>query len=294
MITIAIYGRPFNESFNDSIHGLFDKLKESNVNVVIFRPFYEFLEQKLDFIPEVKGFFTNHEDLSKDVDYMISIGGDGTFLDTVGIVRDSGIPVVGINSGRLGFLANIAKEDVDDALDAIVEKKFTVEERTLLQLETSQNMFGDFSYALNEFTIHKMSSSSMIKVHAFIDGELLNSYWGDGLIVSTPTGSTAYSLSVGGPIVVPKAKNFIISPIAPHNLTVRPIVVTNDSEIVLKVEGRGDSYLASLDSRSVVLDPSIEVKLKLADFTIKLLKFSQHSFYSTLRNKLMWGVDKRN
>ncbi|WP_372644489.1 NAD kinase, partial [Ancylomarina sp.] len=217
------------------------------------------------------------------------------FLDAVTVVQDSGIPIVGVNSGRLGFMADIAREEIPAAISDIFEGNYSIEERTLLKVQTKDNgLFKDFNYALNEFTVHKKDSASMITIHTYIDGEYLNSYWADGLIIATPTGSTAYSLSVGGPILIPNTQNFVISPISPHNLTVRPIVLPNHQEITLKVEGRSDSYLASLDSRSVSFEALNELKISKADFKIKVLKLKTHSFYSTLRNKLMWGVDKRN
>lgn len=212
-------------------------------------------------------------------------------MDGVTIVRDSGIPLVGINCGRLGFMADIAQDEIPQALTDLFAGNFTIEERSLLKLETSRNgLFDEFNFALNEFTVHKKDSASMITIHTYLNNEYLNSYWADGLIISTPTGSTAYSLSVGGPILIPNTQNFIISPISPHNLTVRPIVVPNYHEITLRVEGRSDSYLASLDSRSSIFESSIELKIRRADFQIKVIKLKSHSFYATLRNKLMWGL----
>ena len=222
------------------------------LNFVYIGPFYDFIVNDLGFTPNVTEFFSEHSDLDKETDYFFSIGGDGTFLDAVTLVQDSGIPIVGVNSGRLGFMADIAQDEIPTAIANILEGNFSIEERTLLKVQTGDNgLFKDFNYALNEFTVHKKDSASMITIHTYIDGEYLNSYWADGLIIATPTGSTAYSLSVGGPILIPNTQNFVISPISPHNLTVRPIVVPNQQEITLKVEGRSDSYLASLDSRSV-------------------------------------------
>ncbi|MBI9056475.1 MAG: NAD kinase [Labilibaculum sp.] len=292
---VALFGRSFNESFTESFILMFDVFTKHNIDVVIYEPFYDFLIRDINFKPPVQNYFHSYEDLDKEVDFLFSIGGDGTFLDAVTFVRESGIPIVGINSGRLGFMADIAQDEIPQALHDIVEGKFSIEERSLLQLETSKNgLFEEFNYALNEFTVHKKDSASMITIHTYLNNEYLNSYWADGLIIATPTGSTAYSLSVGGPILIPNTQNFIISPISPHNLTVRPIVVPNQHEITLRVEGRSESYLASLDSRSCTFESSIELKIKKADFQIKVLKLNTHSFYGTLRNKLMWGVDKRN
>ncbi len=292
---IALFGRSFNESFTESFILMFDVFTKHNIDVVIYEPFYDFLIREINFKPPVLGYFHGCKDLDKEVDFLFSIGGDGTFLDAVTFVRESGIPIVGINSGRLGFMADIAQDEIPQALNDIVAGKYSIEERNLLQLETSRNgLFEEFNYALNEFTVHKKDSASMITIHTYLNNEYLNSYWADGLIIATPTGSTAYSLSVGGPILIPNTQNFIISPISPHNLTVRPIVVPNHHEITLRVEGRSESYLASLDSRSCTFESSTELKIKKADFQIKVLKLNTHSFYGTLRNKLMWGADKRN
>ncbi|MGQ1908568.1 NAD kinase [Marinifilum sp. RC60d5] len=292
---IALFGKLFNENFTDSFKMMFEVFTKHNVEIFIYEPLYDFLIREINFKPPVGGYFSGYEDLDKDVKYVFSIGGDGTFLDAVRVVRDSGIPIVGINSGRLGFMADIAQDEIPQALADIIAGEFTIEERSLLQLETSKNgLFEEFNYALNEFTVHKTDSASMITIHTYLNNEYLNSYWADGLIISTPTGSTAYSLSAGGPILIPNTQNFVISPISPHNLTVRPIVVPNHHEITLRVEGRSKAYMASLDSRSCTFDSSIELKIKRANFQIKVLKLKTHSFYGTLRNKLMWGVDKRN
>jgi len=292
---IALFGKQFSEDFLDSFKLILEEFNAHEIQLCIYRPFYDYIVQDLKFIPDVIEFFNQHSDLDKNVDYFFSIGGDGTFLDAVTLVQDSGIPIVGVNSGRLGFMADIAQDEIPAAISDIFKGNFSIEERTLLKVKTSDNgLFKDFNYALNEFTVHKKDSASMITIHTYIDGEYLNSYWADGLIIATPTGSTAYSLSVGGPILIPNTQNFVISPISPHNLTVRPIVVPNYQEITLKVEGRSDSYLASLDSRSVSFEALNELKISKADFKIKVLKLKTHSFYSTLRNKLMWGVDKRN
>lgn len=292
---VALFGKQFSEDFLDSFKLILDEFNTHEVELCIYQPFYDYIVSDLDFTPDVSEFFSQHSDLDKNVDYFFSIGGDGTFLDAVTLVQDSGVPIVGVNSGRLGFMADIARDEIPAAISNILEGNYSIEERTLLKVQTESNgLFKDFNYGLNEFTVHKKDSASMITIHTYIDGEYLNSYWADGLIISTPTGSTAYSLSVGGPILIPNTQNFVISPISPHNLTVRPIVVPNYQEITLKVEGRSDSYLASLDSRSVSFEALNELKISKADFKIKVLKLKSHSFYSTLRNKLMWGVDKRN
>ncbi len=291
---IAIYGRPFSKDSIKFIYTFFDALSKKNIEIHIHKKFLDFLKNELNFHPPIHSVFETYHDIDPNFDFFFSVGGDGTFLESVDLVRDLSIPIVGINSGRLGFLANISKDNTLNAIDKLINNDFEIEERTLLSLETKNQLFGEFNKALNEVTISKNDTSSLITVKAYIDGEYLNSYWTDGLIISTPTGSTGYSLSVGGPIVMPGTKNFVISPIASHNLTVRPMVIPDDKEITLKVDGREDRFLASLDFRSKSFDKSLELKIKKADYTIKTVKFKDASFFSTIRNKLMWGLDKRN
>ena len=290
---IAVFGRNINPVFYDSLKRLFAILHLHHVEVVVYRPFLEYMHRSLAFKPENITDFSNHKEL-RNVDFFFSIGGDGAFLEAISLVRNSGIPMVGINSGRLGFLADVAQQELESALERFFDTKYYLQPRSLIKLESDINLFSDFPYALNEFTVHKQDTSQMITVHVEVGGDYLNSYWADGLIVSTPTGSTAYSLAVGGPIITPTAANFIIAPIAPHNLAIRPVVISDNEEIKLRIEGRGERYLASLDSRSDAFGANIEMRLSKADFSINVLQFDNQSFYSTLRNKLMWGIDKRN
>ncbi len=290
---IAIYGHPFEDITNEFVIRLFDKFKNKNIEILLFEEFYSFLKDTIKLEIKNPQLFSSYKDISNDIDFFISIGGDGTFLETASYVRDKGIPIVGVNSGRLGFLATISKEDIDKAFDDLLNKNYEIEERTLIELDTNGRLFKDFNFALNEFSIQKTYSSSMIKIEVKVDNEYLNTYWADGLIISTPTGSTAYSLSAGGPIVVPNSKNFIITPISPHNLTVRPLVLSDDKKVSVRVSGRSKDFLASLDSNSETFDQSLELQIKLADFTISVIKLNGKSFFSTLRNKLMWGADKR-
>jgi NAD+ kinase len=290
---IAVFGKQFGEVFYNACKSLFQILKENNVEVVIHKPFYEFLLTNVKMKPEVNSFFITHDDI-KEVDLVFSIGGDGTFLEAVTYVRDKGIPIVGINSGRLGFLADISQGEMKVAVKQVIDGNYTTRQIDLLEVETGDNHFGEYNFALNELAISKRDSSAMIIVHTYVNNEFLNSFWSDGLIISTTTGSTAYSLSVGGPILHPSSQSFVITPIAPHNLNVRPIVVPNDVEVTLKVEGRDSKFLASLDSRSKVLENTVHLKVKKAGFSINVIELKGHSFYTTLRNKLMWGVDKRN
>jgi NAD+ kinase len=226
------------------------------------------------------------------LDVLISVGGDGTILDTLQLVRDSRIPVLSINTGRLGFLAGIATDELEFAIDELEKGNYILEPRSLLNLESNQKIF-DFNYGLNDFVIHKKETSSMIVVHAYLNGEFLNSYWSDGLIVSTPTGSTGYSLSCGGPIIFPKSDSFVITPIAPHNLNVRPVVVSDDVVISFEIEARASSYLASLDSRSQSITEEVNMAVRKADFPLILMRLSNVNFMDTLRSKLNWGYDKR-
>jgi len=290
---IALFGWTIGPIFHDSMKRLLEILHLHNADIHIYTPFLNFLEQEARIEPGKFTQFSSHQDLEK-VDFFLSIGGDGTFLEAITFVRDSGIPMVGINSGRLGFLADIAQSELEFSMEQLFAGKFILQPRSLLKLENEFGLFSDFPYALNEFTVHKQDSSQMITVHVDVGGDLLNSYWADGLIVSTPTGTTAYSLSVGGPIITPGSANFVIAPIAPHNLAVRPVVISDHEEVTLWVEGRGGRYMASLDSRSVPFETDMVWKIRKSDFIINVLKFENQSFYETLRKKLLWGADKRN
>ncbi len=290
---IAIYGRATNDNTSEYIQQLFHKLNEYKTEIVVYEPFYNFLKQKLVLVGNIKT-FSAHTHLHGKVDVMLSLGGDGTFLETLAFVRDSEIPVLGINTGRLGFLANVAKTEINVAIEALMAKKFTTEKRALLSVTGPEGVFGLINYGLNELTVHKKDTSSMMTIHTYINGEFLNSYFADGLIIATPTGSTAYSLSCGGPLVMPGSENFVITPIAPHNLNVRPFVISDNNVITLKVEGRSPNYLVTLDSRSEIIDSNIELTIKKADFCAHLIKLENQSFFTTMRNKLLWGLDKRN
>jgi NAD+ kinase len=291
---IALYGQTVNHEFFDDLSRLFLLFKEKRFSVYIYRPFLEYLQQDCEINPEISGIFENGDDLPDDVKYLFSLGGDGTLLKSFMAAKSGTIPLVGINSGRLGFLSDISRSEIESALDDILEGNFYIDERTVLELETIRNNQPVMQYALNEITVTKLDSSSMINIHTFINNEFMNTYWADGLIIATPTGSTAYSLSVGGPILTPDSENFIISPIAPHNLTVRPLVVPDHNFITLQVEGRGLHFLTTVDSKSESFYFSELLKIRKAPFKVKTIRLKDHSFFTTLRNKLMWGVDKRN
>ncbi len=293
---IGIFGYPFDGNDVEFIYNIIDFIEKDVSKVYIYEPFYEFLSTTFDIrIPHTK-LFNSYTQVPNDLDVMLSIGGDGTFLETVTYVRNKNIPILGINKGRLGFLANVAKVEVERALSLLREKKYTIEKRILLELSLmgKDNDKYDFPYALNEITVHKKDTASMIMVKVFVNEEYLNTYWADGLILATPTGSTAYSLSVGGPIVVPRSQNLIISPIAPHSLTVRPLVLPDNMSFRFKVSSRSGSFLVTLDYRSFVFTNDMEFIVKKADFEISIIKFPESSFFRTIRNKLMWGIDKRN
>ena len=227
-------------------------------------------------------------------DALISIGGDGTILESVRKVADSAIPILGVNTGRLGFLASTPFEELEQALERLVGGNFQVDQRTLVKAETQIGLFGNDNFALNEVSVHKSATSSMVVVKAYLDDFFLNTYWADGLIISTPTGSTGYSLSAGGPIIAPGTSNFIITPIAPHNLNVRPLVISDDRRITLKIEDIDPNFMISLDSQSKVVNSDVEIQISKADFKVGLIRFGPHDYFDTLRGKLMWGHDRRN
>ncbi|HZH73441.1 MAG TPA: NAD kinase [Mariniphaga sp.] len=291
---VAVFGTSVSESFIPVIKVFFEFLQKNKIEVQIFKPFYNFLTSERNLQVYHTSFFQSPTDFDANNKFIFSVGGDGTFLHSVVNIRNFSIPVIGVNSGRLGFLADISQDQVQDALTDIFNNRYSVIERTMLQVEFGGKETIDFSYALNEIAVLKTDSSSMISVTAWCDNELLNNYWADGLIIATPTGSTAYSLSVGGPILTPDSRNFVITPLAPHNLTIRPIVVPDGNEIRLKVDGRGSTYLASIDYRSVTVEFDTILKIRKANVTLKTLQLPDQTFFNTLRNKLMWGLDKRN
>ena len=291
---IAIFGLNIDTSFSPDLTRLFLLLKERNVKVYLYEPLYEFVQQACSIQPDIAGVFTTGAELPESVRYLISIGGDGTFLKSILTLKGKSIPVAGINLGRLGFLSAIARKDIEEALDYILNEQAEIEERSVLKLDGLVDTFGDFNYALNDIAVTKMDTSSMISIHTYLNDQYLTTYWADGVIIATPTGSTAYSLSVGGPILTPDSKSIIITPIAPHNLTVRPFVVPDYNKITLRVEGRGQQFLASLDSRSEAINFPGEILIRKAEFHVQTLKLPGHDFFSTLRSKLMWGTDSRN
>lgn len=289
---IAIHGKEFSADSEQIVRDLLEKLKQKKITLFISDKFQKILNTKGITLENSRVF--SYQKPYDQADAMITLGGDGTLLDAVTYIGNKQTPILGINTGRLGFLATTAKDAIDKALDQLFEENYTYDDRTMLCLKTSKSLFNDKTYALNDFTILKKDSSSMIVVRTYINGEFLNAYWADGLIVSSPTGSTGYSLSCGGPLVLPQSKNFVITPVSPHNLTARPIVVDDDAEISFKIEGRNDSFLISLDSRVESIDSSVKLSIIKETFCTRLIKLPFDNYFDTLRQKLNWGIDIRN
>ena len=290
---VAIYGRKVNKQSAEYFTRLLAILEEFSWKPVIEEELNNQLIQKSG-ISDNYEVFRNHEDFHSGLDLVISMGGDGTFLKTVSFIRNSGVPIMGINTGRLGFLANISKDAMYETLSQVKNKEYEFQLRSLLRVHTEEDLFGADNFALNELTLHKKDTSSMITVHASLDNKYLNTYWADGLIVATPTGSTAYNLSCGGPIITPGCQVHILNPIAPHNLNVRPMVVPDHLPISLEVEGRDRTYLLSLDGNSKSIRQGEQVVIRKAEFMINVIKFEDNNFLDTIRNKMLWGIDTRN
>ncbi len=287
---IGIHGRDFQQKSSRFIERTLALLTKYQVEIFVSSKFQRHFKSKKDF--KMKVF--DHGDNLKNLDFFISVGGDGTLLESVTYVGKNETPILGVNTGRLGFLATIGREETEKALDNLLKGNYTVDERTMLRLVSDPKLFSGLDFALNDFTIMKKDTSSMITVHVSVDGELLNSYWADGVIVSTPTGSTGYSLSCGGPLVFPESENFVVTPVSPHNLTARPIVVSDKSELTFKIEGRNKKFHVSLDSRFETVDESVKLKIKKERFKAHLIQLPGQHYFKTLRQKLNWGLDIRN
>ncbi len=290
---VAIYNRTFEEENIPKILNIIHLLLKQDLQLVFHKEFYERIEPHLS-LDKTPRLFKNASDLPPTTDMLFSLGGDGTLLDTVTFVGPANIPLIGINLGRLGFLAAIPEDEVEAAISSLVRGSYTVEQRTLIHLDASIPMFNGAPYALNEFTLNRKDSSSMIKIHTYLNGEFLNTYWSDGLIVATPTGSTGYSLSCGGPVVFPQTSSFVITPVASHNLNTRSIVVPDDTVISFEIEGRADQFLCTLDSRTETINSSVQLAVKKESFSISLVRPDEHNFLKTIRQKLYWGIDSRN
>ena len=288
---IALFGKPFYEKHKESVKHVVERVAEIDPSALLFDGFRTELDKYME-VPKSLGGFSKAEDLD-GIDLLITLGGDGTFLESVTFAAERGIPILGINTGTLGFLSNIKTDSVNEALDAVIAGKTWIDERSVLHIEAEGVDLGDFPYALNEAAIHKRKTASMVVVDVNRENRFVNKYWADGLLVSTATGSTAYSLSAGGPIISPSSDVALITPIAPHNLTNRPLVVPLNGEITLEAAGRDASFLLSLDSRSYRLKPHAKVKIKPAPFKVKLLNLEDQYFFNTLRSKMHWGMDPR-
>ncbi len=290
---VAIYSRGLDFEQENPLLLLLEDLTRYDISILLFHQLLEQFTLPRHLYEKVIPFHSS-EDLDAQIDCMISLGGDGTLLDTVTLVRDKNIPILGINFGRLGFLASISKEDLSSAVDSLVNHTYLVDKRTLIHLDSDENLFGETPFGLNEFAIHKRDVSPMVKIHTYLNGEFLNTYWADGLIVSTPTGSTGYNMSCNGPILFPESSSFVITPVAPHNLNVRSIIVPDTNVISFEVESRADQVICALDARREIVNKTIQLAVRKEKFSVNLVRLNENSFLSTLRTKLTWGLDKRN
>jgi NAD+ kinase len=292
MTRIGIHGKDFQNKSSRFIEKLLDYLKKNQAEIWVSSKFLKQFKSSRIADYKLKSF--EEGDNLHSLDFFLSLGGDGTLLESITYIGKTEIPILGINTGRLGFLATISRDDVEESLEALFKGNYTIDSRSVLKLISTPKLFGNLNFALNDFTIMKKDTSTMITVHVHVDGELLNSYWSDGIIVSTPTGSTGYSLSCGGPLVHPKSESFVITAVSPHNLGTRPIVLADDSEITFHIEGRSKKHLISLDSRFETVDESVKLKIKKEKFRVKLIQLSSQKYFNTLRQKLNWGLDIRN
>jgi NAD+ kinase len=292
-VKVALFGKEFNPDQIGYFRILTETLENRGCKLLVWKPFYDFLKDKVLFEQQVT-LFNDHNDLKGHADVLFSVGGDGTMLHSVRLVRDSGIPIAGINLGRMGFLSSIPRSEIISAIEDILENRFRIVRRTLISLHSPSDLFSDFNFAFNELSINKKENSSLVVVHVWVNDQLLHSYWADGLIIATPTGSTAYSLSCGGPILTPDSSNFVITPIAPHNLSVRPVVIPDSNLIRIRVDSRDQQALVGLDSQSAIISPDIELVVGKAEFEINLVQRLNENFFSTIRTKLNWGSDIRN
>jgi len=290
---VAIYSRGLDIEQENPLLILLEELNRHDTEILLFNTLFEQFNIPQELCNKIQQ-FSGYEDLGESVDCVISLGGDGTMLDTITLIREKNIPVLGINFGRLGFLASISREELATAVDALVNHTFIIDKRTLIHLDSNTPLFEDAPFALNEFTIHKKDTSPMIKIHTYMNGEFLNTYWADGLIVSTPTGSTGYNLSCNGPILFPDSSSLVITPICPHNLNVRSIVIPDNNIISFEVEGRADEFIVAMDARRELVPKTIQLAVRKEAFNISLIRLNENTFLSTLRTKLTWGLDKRN
>lgn len=291
---VLIYSTVLKDKNIPYLKTLFDSLNEEEIHVCIYRPYHQELTYANLLTKEYKSIKDYEELKDNNIDAVITLGGDGTILSAITMIRDLNIPIMGINLGRLGFLSNIEKSRIKESVRDLKKGNFMIEKRSLIEMKSNIPAFVDFPFALNDFTLHKRDTSSMVTIHTYVDDKFLNSYWADGIIVSTPTGSTGYNLSCGGPIIFPNSGNFVITPVAPHNLNVRPIVLSDASKVSFQIEGRSDNFLCTLDSRYETVTAEHRITLQRSDFEISFAHPESINFMKTIRDKLMWGLDKRN
>lgn len=291
---VVVFSQILKERDEPYVQKLFDVLHEQGITAYVYAPYLKSMEGRINFKMNI-GSFEGYADFKiRGIDYVITLGGDGTILAAVTHIKDAGVPILGINLGRLGFMATVGKEKIQEAIDALAKGHYYIGERRTLGIDSDPKLFGDMPFALNDFTLLKRDTSSMITIHTFINGSYLNTYWADGIILATPTGSTGYSLSCGGPVVFPDSNNFVLTPVAPHNLNVRPLVISDSSVISFEVEGRAENFLCTMDSRFEVIDSTHQVALRRNDFNIRMVHLNDVGFLETIRSKLTWGVDLRN
>ena len=291
---VVVYSKLLKDKDIEPVQLLFDTLFDEEISIFVYGPYLEQLRGKVNFKGDVQVFESYWDLFRKKLDFFITLGGDGTILSAITHVRDSNVPILGINLGRLGFLASIEKKKIVNAIHLLKRGMYEIDERDLLYLESNLPIFGEIRFALNDCTLLKRDTSSMITIHTFINGAYLNSYWADGIIIATPTGSTGYSLSCGGPIIFPNSGNFVITPVAPHNLNVRPVVISDDSVVSFEIEGRAEQFLCTLDSRFETITAAHQLAIRKNSFTIKLVQIQDVGFMQTIRDKLTWGNDSRN
>jgi len=291
---VLVFGFKYKKEDHVYIQQVFDKLSNEGITTYIFKDYLLEIEKELKLDKDICVISSYEELKSNQLDFAITLGGDGTILRAITEIRDCGLPIMGINLGRLGFLSSIEKKLINEAIDDLMNGNYSIEERKMVSVESNKPIFKQLNFGLNDFTLHKRDTSSMMVIHAFVNGEFLNSYWADGIIVSTPTGSTGYSLSCGGPIVFPGSGNFIITPVAPHNLNVRPIVISDKSEITFEIEGRQENFLCTLDHRLEVITSAHKLTVDKCDFTARFVSLKDITFLKTIHEKLYWGKDSRN
>ncbi len=291
---VLVYGKQYKEKDLPQVQEVFDALQGEGLEISVYEPYLQDIRKEIQLPRNTEAFSGYEQFKSHNIDFVMVLGGDGTMLAATTLVRDSGVPMLGINLGRLGFLASIDKTHIRQSVEMLARGRYRIEERSTIYLESNPHIFGDMPFALNDCTLLKRDTSSMITIHTFLNGDYLSSYWADGLIIATPTGSTGYSLSCGGPIIFPDSGNFVITPVAPHNLNVRPLVLSDESVISFEIEGRADNFICSLDSRFELIGTQHQLAVRKNDFCIRLIQLQDATFLNTIRAKLGWGEDVRN